>query len=167
LRRHCIARGIRRLRWRGERSGRADVVAANRDGTIVPAPHFLARRRGRDGRYIRDAPALRGSEYPRRRQGYRHRLEVAIDGARIVLDEDMRNWPSDDVPLTGTLSGAEFSASYSVGADYLRWACQFKEATLSGRFSADFNSFEAMETLVWGPPNAETTVHRRWTVTRQ
>src|SRR4030095_3057010 len=26
--------------------------------------------------------------------------EVAIDGARIVLDEDMRNWPSDDVPLT-------------------------------------------------------------------
>jgi hypothetical protein len=92
--------------------------------------------------------------------------EITISGSSIVLDEDMRNWPTDDVRYSGTLNGVEFTASYSQGDDYLKWVCQFKGGTLTGRFSADFSMFEADETLIWGPPVSETTVYRRWVVSR-
>jgi hypothetical protein len=41
-------------------------------------------------------------------------------------------------------------------------ACQFKGGSLTGRFSEDSSTFDAVETLVWGPPGAETTVQRHW-----
>jgi hypothetical protein len=60
-----------------------------------------------------------------------------------------------------TLNGLEFTARYVQGADYARWVCQFREATIVGRFSPDFSTFEALETLVWGVPGNETVVQRR------
>jgi hypothetical protein len=87
---------------------------------------------------------------------------INISGNSISLDEDMPNWPTDDIPYSGTLSGTQFNATYSSGSDYLRWVCQFREATLTGTFNADFSTFEAMETLAWGTPETGTTVQRRW-----
>jgi hypothetical protein len=87
---------------------------------------------------------------------------ITITGESISLEEDMQNWPTDHIPFSGTLTGTKFTATYSQGNDYLRWVCQFKGGELSGSFSADFSSFEAYETLVWGPPEQETRVQRRW-----
>jgi len=87
---------------------------------------------------------------------------ITIEGAAITADEDMRNWPTDDVPFSGTLDGLQFTAAYASAPDYLRYVCQFRGGTLSGSFNADFTTFEATETLVWGPPGGETTVQRRW-----
>jgi hypothetical protein len=83
----------------------------------------------------------------------------------ISLDEDLRNSPTDDVPNSGHLAGTQFSATYTAGADYADYVCQFREATISGSFTSD-STFEAVETLVWGRPEVETTVHRRWTGSR-
>jgi hypothetical protein len=91
---------------------------------------------------------------------------VTITGDSIRLDEDMANWPTDHIPFSGNLSGRQFTASYTNGENYLQYACQFKGGTLTGTFSPDFSSFEAFETLVWGPPEGETTVRRRWVGSR-
>jgi hypothetical protein len=97
------------------------------------------------------------------RNGVEWRI-VATDGA-ILLDEDMRNWPTDDGPYSGTLVGAQFTASYAGDANYAQFACQFREATLTGTFTSD-STFEALETVIWGRPGMETTVQRRWTGSR-
>lgn len=91
---------------------------------------------------------------------------VTIVRQSIVLEEDMSNWPTDHIPFSGTLEGQEFNARYFQGDDYARWVCQFREAHLAGRFSADFLTFEAMETLVWGVPGQGTVVERRWVAWR-
>ena len=91
---------------------------------------------------------------------------VTISGESIALDEDMSNWPTDHIPFSGTLNGLEFSARYYQGDDYARWVCQFREASIVGRFSPDFSTFEASETLVWGVPGQETVVQRRWVASR-
>jgi hypothetical protein len=87
---------------------------------------------------------------------------ISIETSAISLDEDMPNWPTDDVPYSGMLRGRQFDGSYFMGDDYLRWACQFKGGTLKGEFSMDFSTFDAIETLTWGPPERETIVTRRW-----
>ena len=79
----------------------------------------------------------------------------------ITLDEDMHNWPTDDIPYSGQLDGAQFAASYSQGSDYANYVCQFRESALSGSFTSD-STFVAVETLVWGVPGKETTVVRHW-----
>ncbi len=91
---------------------------------------------------------------------------VTITGDSILLEEDMRNWPTDHIPFSGTLSGRQFSATYTNGDNYVQFYCQFKGGTLTGTFSGDFSSFEAFETLVWGPPGSETAVQRSWTGSR-
>jgi hypothetical protein len=90
---------------------------------------------------------------------------VAIDASAIWLDEDTRNWPTDDVPYSGTLTGTSFTAKYNQGPAYASFICQFREAEISGTFSPDFQTFVADETLTWGPPGAETAVRRHWTAT--
>jgi hypothetical protein len=92
---------------------------------------------------------------------------ITIGENTVSLDEDMNNYPTDDIPYSGSLTGAQFTAAYSSGGDYLKYVCQFKGGTLSGTFSTDSSSFEALETLVWGPPGQETTVQRRWTASRR
>lgn len=84
---------------------------------------------------------------------------VTIDGVAVSLDEDMANWPTDDVPYAGTLTGQQFTATYSQPAS---GSCQFKGGTLVGTFSSDFSRFDAEETLVWGEGVGETRVRRRW-----
>jgi hypothetical protein len=72
----------------------------------------------------------------------------------LPLPAAMRaNWSGNAV-VTSRTGGAAF--------DYLQWVCQFKGATLSGRFSPDLSSFEAEGALIWGAPGAETVVRRRW-----
>jgi hypothetical protein len=93
--------------------------------------------------------------------------QITIAGESVSADEDMRNWPTDDVPYTGTLSGRTFTATYSNGPDYLKYVCQLRGGTLTGTFDPEFSTFEAAETLTWGPPGSETTVHRRWVGSRR
>ena len=40
---------------------------------------------------------------------------ITITGGSILLDEDMRNWPTDHIPFSGTLSGRQFTATYTSG----------------------------------------------------
>jgi hypothetical protein len=87
---------------------------------------------------------------------------IGIDGSSISMDEDMPNWPTDDIPYTGTLRGNEFTVAYESGPDYLKYVCQWRGATLSGRFSSDRSTFEAIENVFWGPVEGGTTVTRRW-----
>ena len=93
------------------------------------------------------------------RSGVDWRITLTADA--ISLDEDMRNWPTDDIPYSGHLDGAQFAASYTSASNYADLVCQFREATLTGRFTSD-STFDAVETLVWGRPGTETTVTRRW-----
>jgi len=94
------------------------------------------------------------------RPGVQWRITIAP--AAILLEEDMANWPTDHLPFSGVLSGQDFNAFYTNNGNYLGSTCQFRDGKLTGRFSQDFSTFEAMETLTWGPPNAETRVQRRW-----
>jgi hypothetical protein len=87
---------------------------------------------------------------------------IQINGSSITLEQDLPNSPTDDLPYSGTLSGTHFEATYSQGDDYLRWACQFRGATMTGDFSADFSTFQAAETLGWGAPETGSTVERQW-----
>ena len=91
---------------------------------------------------------------------------VTIDGQSISLDKDISNWPTDDVPFSGTLHGLEFTAHYYQGDNYAGSVCSFREATLVGRFSPDFATFEALETAIWGVPAAQTVVQRQWVASR-
>jgi hypothetical protein len=86
---------------------------------------------------------------------------ITMTGDAISLDEDTPNWPTDDVPYSGHLAGAQFTATYKSGTDYASFACQFREAVISGSFTSD-STFQAEETLIWGSPGLETTVKRTW-----
>jgi len=97
------------------------------------------------------------------RNGVEWRVTVSADA--ISLDEDMRNWPTDDLPYSGQLAGAQFTASYASASNYAQFVCQFREAAITGSFTSD-STFEAIETLVWGRPGTETIVQRRWTGSR-
>lgn len=90
---------------------------------------------------------------------------ITVTADSILLDEDTSNWPTDDVPYSGHLDGAQFTTSYKSGSDYARYVCQFREATLNGSFTSD-STFDAVETLVWGEPGKEATVVRHWTGSR-
>ena len=61
----------------------------------------------------------------------------------------MSNWPTDDLPYSGNLSGAGFIASYASPSSYADYVCQFREAAITGTFTSD-STFEAVETLVYG-----------------
>ena len=87
---------------------------------------------------------------------------VTIDGGSIRMDEDMPNWPTDDVPYSGVLTGNEFSVRYDSGSGYLTSPCKWRGATLSGRFNEDRSVFEATELVFWGTIEGGTTVTRRW-----
>lgn len=87
---------------------------------------------------------------------------VEITGSSITLDQDLPNWPTDDLPYSGNVRGTHFEATYYQGDDYLRWVCQFRGATITGDFDRDFSTFQAIETLGWGPPETGTSVERHW-----
>jgi hypothetical protein len=78
-------------------------------------------------------------------------------GESVTLDEDMPNWPTDDVPYSGSLSGTHFTArDVEAGTG----VCQFRGGELTGTFSEDGQRFEASETLLWGSAGR---VERHWT----
>jgi hypothetical protein len=85
---------------------------------------------------------------------------VVITGNTVTLDEDMANWPTDDLPYSGTLNGLQFTAQYTQTTP--AGVCQFESATLIGTFSDDFSTFTADETVRWGAGFAQTIVQRRW-----
>ena len=84
---------------------------------------------------------------------------VATDRASFVMYEDVPNYPTDGLAYTGPLTGAQFDAMSTDGGGGV---CRFRGSTIHGTFSADFTTFEADETLVWGPPSNETRVQRHW-----
>jgi hypothetical protein len=100
-----------------------------------------------------------GTSVGETRSGVEWRITMTTDG--ISLDEDMRNFPTDDLPYSGHLAGAQFTATYTSASNYADFVCQFREATISGSFTSD-STFDAVETLVWGRPGMETTVKRHW-----
>ena len=85
---------------------------------------------------------------------------ITRNGASITLDEDMRNWPTDDVPFSGTLSGQQFTATEVESGGGV---CRFLGGKLAGTFSSDDQSFDATETLMWGSPANPVRVQRHWT----
>ena len=87
---------------------------------------------------------------------------IAVDGSSIAMDEDMPNWPTDDIPFKGVLHGTEFNLEYFNAPDYLQYVCRWRGATLTGRFSDDRSTFDAVEHVFWGTSDAGTTVTRRW-----
>jgi hypothetical protein len=91
---------------------------------------------------------------------------VQMTGSSITLDQDLPNWPTDDLPYSGTVRGTHFEGMYYQGDDYLKWVCQFRGATIAGEFDADFSTFQAVETLGWGTPETGTSVERRWVARR-
>lgn len=91
---------------------------------------------------------------------------ITLSGNAISMDEDMRDWPTDDIPYSGHLDHAQFATSYMNRSNYADVVCQFREASFDGRFTSD-STFDAVETLVWGRPGAETTVKRHWTGSRR
>lgn len=78
----------------------------------------------------------------------------------VMLDEDIPNWPTDDIPYSGSVSGTRFVATYTQTPEGV---CAFRGGTLSGSFSDDGLTFEALETLAWGPSEHQVTVQRHWT----
>lgn len=84
---------------------------------------------------------------------------ITQENDTILLDEDMPNWPTDDTPFHGRLTGTHFAAEdVEAGGG----VCAFRGGELTGTFSDDGLTFEAMETLHWGSTEHVTTVQRRW-----
>jgi hypothetical protein len=92
------------------------------------------------------------------RSGVLWRITQTADS--VTLDEDMPNWPTDDIPYSGSLSGSRFIATE---VEPGLGVCQFRGGDLSGSFSEDGLHFEASETLRWGSAEHPTTVQRHWT----
>jgi hypothetical protein len=86
--------------------------------------------------------------------------QIVISGTTVTLDEDMANWPTDDLPYSGTLNGRQFAAQFTQTTP--AGVCQFASATLTGTFSDDFSTFTADETVRWGTGTAQTIVQRQW-----
>ncbi len=91
------------------------------------------------------------------RSGVLWRITQDID--TITLDEDVPNWPTDDVPFHGRLTATHFDATVVETAGGL---CAFRGGELTGTFSDDGLTFEAIEMLHWGSAEHVTTVQRRW-----
>jgi hypothetical protein len=89
---------------------------------------------------------------------------VTYNGSEVQLDENVANYPTDDLDFRAPLIGPNraFSATYSMGSNYAGYICQFKEATLVGTFNDELTVMEGTETLVWGLPDNETRVVRTW-----
>jgi hypothetical protein len=81
---------------------------------------------------------------------------VGVTESAFALSLD----PLDGPIFEGELVGRSFADDFHMGGDYLATSCQFREASISGTFAADFGSFEARETQVFGPPGQEVTVVR-------
>jgi hypothetical protein len=77
----------------------------------------------------------------------------------------MGNYPTDDVPYTGSLSGTHFTATY-VQQLQAGVGCVFQGGDLSGSFSEDGLRFDAVETNVWIAAGNEVRMQRHWTGSR-
>jgi hypothetical protein len=87
---------------------------------------------------------------------------ITTEMPAILLEVDMVNYPVDHMRDAGTATALEFTGTYATAIDYSDFYCELRGGTLLGHFSADFLTFEATETLIWGPPSEQRTVHRRW-----
>ena len=87
---------------------------------------------------------------------------TTVDAA-ILMEVDMSNYPVNHMRYTGTSSGLEFTGSYETGAEYADFFCELRAGRLTGFFSSDHSTFDATETLIWGPASQERTVTRHWT----
>jgi len=72
----------------------------------------------------------------------------------------------DGAWYTGNLSGLEFVTQWDPGIDAVG-ACDYRETWFTGHFAADFRSFEAYQTDVYGPPQSEKTIEYRWSARRR
>ena len=84
---------------------------------------------------------------------------ITRTGDSVTLDEDTPNWPTDDVPYSGQLNGMHFVAN---DVESGGGVCAFRGGDLSGSFSDDGLTFEAMETLRWGSVEHSVVVQRHW-----
>jgi hypothetical protein len=88
---------------------------------------------------------------------------ITQTGSSLSMDEDMSNWPTDDTPYTGTLSGTQFTAKYVQPQQAGVVGCVFQGGDLSGSFSEDGAHFDAIETNVWVAAGNEVRMQRHWT----
>lgn len=87
---------------------------------------------------------------------------ITTEDPAILLEVDMLNYPDDHMRYAGMSTGRQFAGSYETGADYVDFFCEVRAGELTGTFSADRLSFEATETLIWGPTDHERSIERRW-----
>jgi hypothetical protein len=88
---------------------------------------------------------------------------ITQTGNSVTLDQDMSNWPTDDILYSGSLTGRQFAAA---DVESGNGVCQFRGGELLGSFSEDGLHFDAIETLVWGTTDHEIRVRRHWTGSR-
>lgn len=89
--------------------------------------------------------------------------KITQTGSAVTLDEDMPNYPTDDILYLGSLSGIQFTAAEVQTGDGV---CHFRGGDLSGSFSDDGLHFDALETLRWGSTDHDVIVQRHWTGSR-
>jgi hypothetical protein len=99
-------------------------------------------------------------------------MAVQRSGQSIALVHDLLNWPTDDVPLVGTITGNDFTATTATApGSMLCSGAQVSlgfEASVSGRFSADGRSLTAEEVWSYRRPSGDTfSLHFTWSATPQ
>lgn len=92
--------------------------------------------------------------------------KVTIDAGSISLDEHVGSWQTEHPLYAGTLAAQQFTAAYHSSIQSVSAVCRLREATLAGRFDSDFSTFDAIETLMWGPRDSETVAQLHWTGSR-
>jgi len=91
--------------------------------------------------------------------------QLWLEGERFTLFE---GWDPEESPVfTGTLQGLSFAAHPTDFPSAGHGTCFFREAAISGSFGEGFESFEARETLIWGPPENELRVELAWRAHRR
>src|SRR5262249_12876179 len=86
---------------------------------------------------------------------------ITVGAGSILFEQDIASGSNDRASFSGVLNGQDFTASSTTGGSALS-SCVFRGGTLTGRFSADFSTFDANETLTWGLAGSETTLQQRW-----
>ncbi len=128
-----------------------------------PAPDFVAHYTGDAVLRVDTRSAACGEEPPVGTISGWY-WDVAITGDSILLtlfDE----WDQAEYP--GTLTGQSFVATVVVNSASPVRNCEWREVWVSGTFAEDFGSFEAYQTYVYGPPEAQTTHEWRWSARRR
>ena len=90
--------------------------------------------------------------------------QVAITGISILLTLGEEGEAAE---YRGTLMERDFETMVVMSKSTPVRNCEWREVWVSGTFAEDFGSFEAYQTYVYGPPEAQTTHEWSWSARRR